>query len=112
MPPQHSHQGRTMTPNQLVVALNAHEGTLKGLNAAPEQFPSHQAKPTHEQALDHAMSMIVEMRGMLSKSGDEGRRTADETKTWEKLMRWWGFFQCILWFHAGIPMDALRDENR
>ncbi len=89
-----------MTPDQVTKALDNYEATLRSLGAAPIEVP-HDQIPTHSsQALNHALSMIEPMRGFIK----DGR--------WEKLWRWLGFLQSILWQHARFTLETLKNDNR
>jgi hypothetical protein len=56
--------------------------------------------PTQAAALDHALAMLPEMRMFIR----EGRI--------EKVFRWLGFIQGILWSFGEFSLNELKDHSR
>lgn len=90
-----------MTDEQIRCALDEYQATLERLNASPEQFPHERQGPQPAEGRNHAASMIPRMREMV-----------DDPAQREKLMRWMGFLQGVLWLTGVYTMHQLRDHNR
>lgn len=87
-----------MTDQQVSQALDLYEQMLKARGAEPIEVPHSRCPASPEEALNHALSMIAPMRQFLV----DGKR--------EKLMRWLGFLQAILWCTQIFPLDSLKDH--
>lgn len=81
-----------MTDEKITEVLDLYEKEL------PELWSGGQTR--EEQALDKVLDMIPSMRMFLQ----EGRR--------EKLMRWLGFAQGILWNIGAYTLEELKDHNQ
>jgi hypothetical protein len=81
-----------MTEEKLLAVLAVYEAKLKD--------PHDPCNEYYDPQLQHLKGMIKEMRGFIA----EGRR--------EKVMRWLGFLQGVLWTHRVYTIDQLRGHNQ
>jgi len=89
-----------MEDAKILEALDLYEKFLKGLSVTPRDYPHGDVVFTQEDRLGHVLGMIPQMRQFLK----EERR--------EKVMRWLGFIQGVLWAEQLFTLDALKNHNR
>lgn len=89
-----------MTDEQMLQALGLYEQVLKERGAKPIEMPHDRYPTSLQEAINHALSMVSPMRQFLA----DGKK--------EKLMRWLGFLQAILWREGIFLLDELKNHNR
>lgn len=90
-----------MTDQQVLQALDIYEQMLKARGAEPIEVPHNRYPASHEEARNHALAKIPQIRQLLT--GDNR----------EKLMRWLGFVQGVLWSPPSLfTVNELKDHNR
>lgn len=89
-----------MYKQQIENLLNKYESLLKDEYSKAEEINHFEKGPDYQSICNHALSMIPKMREML----DSGIS--------DKLMRWIGFLQGILWTMAFCSLNELREDNR
>ena len=77
-----------------------YEDKLRAEGIPHRKFPFDALKPTRAKALAHCVSMLYEMKRFLR----EGRI--------DKVNRWLGFIQGVLWFCGIYTLNELKDHNR
>lgn len=80
--------------------LTLYKTEIEERRAEPVEVPHNRCPASPEEALNHVLSMIAPMRQFLV----DGKR--------EKLMRWLGFLQAILWGEDISTLNELKDHNR
>lgn len=88
-----------MTDAQVETALARYEALLEG-EPAVRANPHDRKLSPNDQTL-HLLFMISEIRTFLGKP--ESR---------EKMMRWYGFLQGVLWSQGYYSLEQLKDDNR
>lgn len=88
-----------MTDAQVETALIRYESLLRGSSAVRVDWQLR-LPPAKAQA-EHLSWMVGEIRGFLGKP--ESR---------EKMMRWFGFLQGVLWSQGYSSLEDLKDDNR
>ncbi len=119
-----------MTLDQVLTVVEKYESELKDESRQPERFvdgfPLKGAFPTREEALRHLLWMCGEIKNNVTQvkavegpSGYVGinppgqMELQDEvTRTTEKVMRWLGFLQGVLWLAGAKSIDTMREDNR
>lgn len=99
---------RGVTNDQILNVVKKYEAELSKDGRVAERFvggfPSEGAFPTREAALRHLLWMISEIKQQVSVL-----ETAEEA---EKIMRWLGFVQGVLWMSGTKSINEMRDDNR
>ncbi len=94
-----------MTEQQILALLDEYEEELHRLDFEAVEA-DHDAnirvdvQDVRKITLQHALSMIPVLRSFLA----AGKM--------EKVMRWLGFIQAILWMNGQFTLNALRSHNR
>lgn len=108
-----------MTYDQVLRALTLYKTKLMEHRAELVEVPHDCCPATTKEALNHALTMIEKMQSFyalnhwqwfLQELGIPMRWILG--KKWEKLMRWLGFLQAILWGVGIFTLNELKDHNR
>lgn len=111
-----------MTYDQVLKVLGLYERVLRERGAQPIEVPHDRCPISPQEVLNHALHMLEQMRDtrnfcnltnfkwFLLEFGLPPRLVLG--KRWEKLMRWLGFLQDILWHEAIFTLDELKSHNR
>lgn len=91
-----------MTDDKIRDVLELYEMMLNG--------PPAWDPPPNNARLDHLLTMIPKMREMLDAIAQIQHGTERHLKI-EKLMRWLGFMQGVLWSKGIYSIDELRAHN-
>lgn len=94
-----------MTKDEVRTLLDQYEQRLSDAKMAPADWPHGlPLTPADEaRALTHVQSMIPKMREFLQ---------SPEPKHWDKVMRWLGFLQGVLWTFGWYTLEELKSHNR
>ena len=115
-------EGVEMTYDQVLVAFGLYERVLRERGAQPIEVPHSRCPTSSQEALNHALHMLEQMcdtrnfckltnfKWYLLELGFSPRLVLG--KRWEKLMRWLGFVQAILWGIGIFTLDELKSHNR
>lgn len=88
-----------MTLEHVLQVVQKYEELLSDEGYEPGRW-EERAVPSSSEALSHVLWMLGEMRKHIE---------AQET---EKVMRWLGFVQGVLWTTDVYSIDEMRDDNR
>lgn len=99
-----------MTKDQILKALDLYESKFPegfpeggGLRwFKPKRYEEHYRNTTPIDRYNHAWWMILEIRKML----------AQPEPNMEKVFRWMGFLQGILWCQNEFSIEEMKDHNR
>lgn len=89
-----------MDNNQLLGVLDLYERRLIELSVEAIDYPHHSKVRSRKATLGHVLGMLPKMREFVA----EGRR--------DKLMRWLGFAQGVLWSAGVYSLEDLKNHNR
>jgi hypothetical protein len=89
-----------MTPQQIHNVINKYRAKLQKANLQPAQFPSEHLVTDWRLQIKHCMWMLDRMEEFLK----EDRL--------EKVNRWLGFIQGVLWAQSIYTIENLKEDNR
>jgi hypothetical protein len=89
-----------MTKEKILAAIELYESELRKLGIEKIDFPHDQIPITSDQKLGHGYGMLDQMREF----AHQGRI--------DKVNRWIGFVQGILWCEGQHCLNDLKDHNR
>jgi hypothetical protein len=92
-----------MTPEKVLEVIGRYRAFLQ--DVPPEQGPFDDS-PSVRDAMSHLHGMFDRMEDMAT--GDKEGVPRDI----EKVMRWLGFVQGVLWLHGDFSLDQMREHNR
>ena len=111
-----------MTYDQVLKVLGLYKRVLRERGAEPIEVPHDRCPTSSQEALNHATHMLSYMcdtrnvfaltnfKWFLLELGLPPRLVLG--RKWEKLMRWFGFLQDILWDEAIFTLNELKSHNR
>lgn len=94
-----------MTKDEVRTLLDQYEQRLSSARIAPADWPHGLLLTLADKAsaLAHVRSMLPKMRAFLD---------SDTPKHWDKVMRWLGFLQGVLWTFGWYTLEELKSHNR
>lgn len=95
-----------MNANQALDIIKDTRQRLVALGHVAQRRPLDlKTLPTKGQALAHAIWMLDEMEGWLLDQMNINQ------KVWDKVQRWLGFVQGVLWTYGVATIDEMRQQN-
>jgi len=105
-----------MTPEKALEVIGHYRSLLQHM--PPTQGPFDDS-PSPREALSHLHGMFDAMEEMLKRCERDFSPTDDRfwedpegREEWEKVNRWLGFVQGVLWLHGDYTLDQMREHNR
>ncbi len=89
-----------MTPQKVLEAIAAYRQLFEWLGVEKIDYPHSEVLHTSEHGLAHCHGMLEKMEEFVRK-GDM-----------EKVFRWLGFIQGVMWAQKVYPLDSLKNHNR
>jgi hypothetical protein len=99
-----------MTKEQVRSVVKRYRAYLSLAGDQPE-LANFDLPPTRGEAVRHMLNMCDGMDGMLDKVVDPPCFTAESEEAWQKVHRWVGFMQGVLWAHGSFSMNEMREHN-
>jgi hypothetical protein len=90
-----------MTTDKVRRVVEAYQQQLAAQGVVPVRYVTSGVLPSPTVALGHLSWMLGEIQGMLETGADA-----------EKIHRWLGFVQGVLWLAGQKTIDQMRDDNR
>jgi hypothetical protein len=93
-------QERMMTPERVSEVIATYRRVFQRMKVKKIDYPHDKLLSTTEHGLAHCHGMLDDMERFV-KEGDM-----------DKVHRWLGFIQGVLWAQGLYPLDTLREHNR
>ena len=102
-----------MTKGQVLQMIGKYRTFLAQTGDRPEVHPNFDFSPTRGESIRHLLYMCDQVEEMLKGVSESLLHIgcASDTVTWEKVMRWLGFMQGVLWFSGNFTLNELREHN-
>lgn len=94
----------SMTEQRILTVLDKYENAVLSVidDCGPVRIDHTLETHDKQQTLAHVYWMLLEMRGMLQ----------DTDCDREKIMRWLGFAQGVLWTLEVLTIERMKEDNR
>ena len=89
-----------MTPKQVIDAVRKYDEILDRHGISIVRVDLHKVGPQQQEILQHARWMCQQIPGLVAE------------KHLEKVSRWLGFIQGVLWAIGEGSIDDFKDDNR
>ncbi len=99
-----------MEPEQVLEVIKLYRDVL-GFAGGEAKEADYEEYPTEWEQTCHLINMCDRMEEMVTKMLAP-RYDPDNDAEWEKLNRWLGFIQGVLWSQGVYKLSEMRDHNR
>lgn len=89
-----------MTPQKVQQVINVYRRKFKKLGIKKADYPHDEPVDSKQLALEHCHGMLEKMEKFI------------QEKRMDKVFRWFGFLQGVLWFSQIYTLDELKNHSR